>query len=538
MIPIIEQQPNGSFEDPILKTFNLGTAPSVVISADGGDEAAGVRPLQFFDYDDDTYGLLYLATATAVPTTRTVKLATSAKSGFNHVWVKQGTVLNPSAGEWDTEIGGATVCNSGGIWILMYDTFNEGKLGLATGKDLLSLEKYALNPVLDNSASVGDFNRYLRHPNINILDGVLYCNYEGRKEQPSQIINSKIGYATAPLNDMFNWTLASEPVIDPIDISYGRGKNNAICNSNIILIDGYYYLWFQAYPPQDNASDFEFGGTSYAYSRDLINWQIIGTENYYVYMGLFGYNSSTSFYHTCQEVTPVYHNGVKSLYMWDLTSTDIGKIELNGESFTNTFRGFTVSDNFNDSSIDLAKWTTGTGTGITLSEGNGKLKIDCDGVGTESGFPVLLESIDSLNNDDGNVICCFELKRSLPTTGDLYVAEISNFDRSDGIRLQRSTTANKIEAKIYENNVNTQTEVLDFNGDEVFKITISGRNIVDIFKGENKVFTHQVQWIVPSFNNTTWTFKIIANNSAGQTISLDNFAFGEYDSGLVATFET
>jgi hypothetical protein len=521
-----------------LKTFRIGTAPTLILDISGaGDETIEIRPLDFFDYDEDTYGLLYTSRTGAGQGNRVFKLATSAKSGFNHVWTKQGVVLSPTPAAWDDQLGGAALTKNGSTWVLIYDDFSGGQMGVATGTNLLSLTKHASNPVMDNTASVGAFNRYLRHPSANIIGDTLYCHYEGRELTAGTIVKSNLGYATCPLSDLTDWTIHPEILVDASNIEYGRGVNDAVANAKIIFIDGWYYWWFQAYGVQNDAEDYDFGGTSYAYSKDLVNWNIVGTENYHVYMGLFGYNGSSDFYATCQEVTPVYHNGVKSIYMWDLTSTGIGKIELDGDAFVNTFRGFTMADNFNDNSIDVSKWTTGTGSGITISETGGKIEIVCDGVGSESGDPVLLESIASINSDDGNVICCFDMTRSTPTTGDYFSYEISNADRTTGIRIQRATTTNTIDIYVYEGGVLALGRNFAFTGSDKFKIQIGQRNIINIYKGNGTVFSHVTEWTTATFTNIDFTFKIVANNSVGQTLTLDNFAFGEYDSGLTSTFE-
>lgn len=525
--------------DDVPMTFQIGTAPTVMLASSGtGDEALEIRPLDFFEYDENTWGLLYAAKSSSLGSTRTFKYATSAKSGFNHIWTKQGTVLSGGGGAWDEALGGATLAKNGSTWILLYCSIGTGKIGVATGTSLGSLTKNASNPVIDNTASSG-FNKYLRHPIATVKDSTLYCHYEGRAEFANKIINSKIGYATAPLSDLTDWTISSDILIEPTDISYASGQNNAVANANIIKVGNYYYMWFQGYPPQDSASEFEFGGTSYAYSTDLLNWTIIGTNNYHVYMGLFGYNGSNDYYHTCQEVTPVYDGSTFCLYMWDLTSSDIGKIDLDGGVFINTFRGFEMADNFDDNIIDTSKWTIGSGDGITVSETGGKLVIDCDGVGSETGYPILVESKTSLNNDDGVIVCCFNLERSTPTTGDAYVVEISNSDNSNVVRLMVSTTANKIRYIVRESSANIVDQTYDYTGDDTFKFVISKRDIVELWRkdGANFVHVHQRTGLT-GINNTDWTFKLKANNSAGQTVSLNDFAFGHYDSGKVATFQT
>jgi hypothetical protein len=524
-----------------LKTFNLGTTPTLILSPSGVDEVSAIRPLQFFSYDNDNYGLLYLAADDADSSTRIIKLATSLKSGFNHVWTKQGLVLSGGgSGDWDYRIGSANVVKNDDTWILIYETFNTGVVGLATGTDLLSLTKHVSNPVMDNSASVGAFNRYLRHVNANIIGNTLYCHYEGRKDFVQPILNSNIGYATAPLSDLTDWTIHAEELVSADNISYATGNNSAVVNANIIAVDGYYYLWFQGYAPQNAGTPFELGGTSYAYSTDLINWTIVGTENYHVPTTLFGFNSSNDFYSTFQETTPVWDGQNMSLYMWDTTNTGIGKTELNGDVFVNIYRGFEMSDNFNDGSVDTNKWTVGTGNGITVSEAGGSLSIVCDGVGSELGDPIMLESKTTLNNDDvGSIICYFQFDRSAPTTGDLFALELSSSDRSNGIRMERSTTANKIDLKIIENNVVTDTTTVNyFGGSEKYKIVIWGRTHVDLFRGVGAYFSIQDTWNIASFTNIDWTFKVIANNSTGQTIDLEMFALGLYDNGKSSTFQT
>ena len=106
------------------KKFQLGSPPLVVLQNGGGDEAFGIRPLQFFDYSDTEWGLLYLAQQGSSNLTRTIKLATANKSGFDHTWIKQGQVLDKGSGsDWDRGIGGGNVVRYGEQWILIYDGF-------------------------------------------------------------------------------------------------------------------------------------------------------------------------------------------------------------------------------------------------------------------------------------------------------------------------------------------------------------------------------------------------------------------------------
>lgn len=529
--------------EDVARSFNIGTAPTVVLASSGtGDEAQEIRPLDFFEYDDSTWGLLYAAKSSTTASTRTFKYATAAKSGFNHTWTKQGTVLSGGGGgAWDENLGGATLTKNGSTWILLYCSIAQGKIGVATGTSLGSLTKNGSNPVIDNTAATA-FNKYLRHPIATIKDSTLYCHYEGRSASANQIINSKIGYATAPLTDLTDWTISSDVLIEPTDITYASGQNNAVANANIIKIGSYYYMWFQGYPAQDTGSEFEFGGTSYAYSTDLLNWTIVGTENYHVYMGLFGYNESNDFYHTCQEVTPVYDGSTLCLYMWDDRSSDIGKIDLDGGVFTNTFRGFTVADNFDDNSIDTGKWTTASGNGISVAETGSKMVVTCDGASDDSTFNVWLKSNYSLNSDDGVVVCCFNLERTTPVTGDFYGVELSNNDLGNDnvIRLGRDTTSGQIRIIIRENNVTITQNSYAYSGNETFKIIISKRNRYDVYRGDGANFEHIEGAVISGFENTDWTFRLKAVNSigGGQTISLNDFAFGEYDSGKLATFQT
>ena len=517
------------------KKFQLGSPPLVVLQNGGGDESFGIRPLQFFDYSDTEWGLLYLAQQGSSNLTRTIKLATANKSGFDHTWIKQGQVLDKGSGsDWDRGIGGGNVVRYGEQWILIYDGFEEGMLGIATGTDLLSMTKSVNNPVIDNTANITDFNRYSRHPNILIHNGLLYCVYEGRNQDPRLIINSKPAYATAPLNDIENWTINPNPLFYGEDIEYADGESKAICNFNINKIEGYYYMWYQAYAPQDNADDYEFGGTSYAYSRNLVNWNFVGTKNYHIPMSLFGYSSSNEFYQTCQENTPAYVNGEMSIYMWDLTTSFIGRVPLDNGKFINEFRGFELEDDFNDDSVDTNKWTVGSGTGITVSETGGKLQIVADGVGSESSFPTLLTSNVSLNNDDcGAIHCVFDLTVS-DVDSDYFSVELSDATRDNRIALSRNLTSG-ILFEIYESGSQTQSVTVPFTGSSIFKFTISGRNRCELYIGD--IFFNFIQrYQVASFQNIDWFFKIVMNNNAGQTLTLDNFALGKYDQPKVKDF--
>lgn len=524
-----------------LKTFNQGTTPTTVFTPVGEDEVDGIRPLKFFSYDSNTYGLLYLAGSMSIAQTRKIKLATSLKSGFNHSWTRQGTVLEGGgAGQWDYKIGSADIVHDGSQWILAYDTFDTGVVGIATGTDLLNLTKHVSNPLIDNSASTGAFNRYLRHVNLNIIGDTLYCHYEGRKDFVQPIINSNIGYATAPLSDITNWTIHSDILVNSKDINYSTGANGALINANIISVDGYYYIWWMGYVPSQSGFAYELGGTSYAYSTDLVNWNIVGDEHYHIKTTLFGYNTSNDYYATVQEVTPVYHNGVMSIYMWDITSPNIANIELNGSPFVNTFPDFEMSDNFNDGIVDTNKWTVGTGNGITVSETGGKLQIVCDGIGSEASEPVILESKTTLNNDDvGSIVCCFNMESEVTGVGDLYSFELSSLDRNYGVRFERSSVVDKITVKRIEAGVETFSQDINYFGDRYFKIVIWGRTNVYIFMNSGLYFQNLFNWEdINSITNISWSFKVIANNSSGQTLKMNDFAIGVYDNGKLSTFQT
>lgn len=530
-------------------TFNEGTEAVLVLDASGsGDEALEIRPNHFFEYDANTWGLLYMAKSSSSNDTRTIKLATSPKSGFvpeTAIWTKQGTVLTRGSGQWDSQLASATVVKDGSTWILMYESFVNGQVGLATGTDLLSLTKHPSNPVINNNAS-SDFNKYMRHP-VAIISGTdLYCMHEGRDGAPNLIEGSALGYAKCPLSDLTNWTISSTPLIDPTNIQYARGPFSNAANANIVEIDGIYYWWFQGYG-NVTQNELSYGGTSYAYATNLEGpWTIVGTENYHIYMGLDGYNGSNDFYETWQEVTPVVVDGqTPAMYGWSVTSSGIGNITLDGSTFTNQFRGFSVDDNFNAGSIDTSKWTVdNTSSGISVTQSGGSLNIVADGLVNNSNFDTVFESVDSLNNDDGVVVFFVDLTVSDPQTGDIYVVEISNAARNYAVRLSRSTTTDMITFRILRNSTIIESEDVDFTGGTgKFKIIIKERSVFELWKADSTdtYFDPLLSFSPSGMTNRDWSIKAVTNNTiaaGGQTISFNQISFGRYDHGLVSYFET
>ena len=300
-------------------------------------------------------------------------------------------------------------------------------------------------------------------------------------------------------------------------------------------------MFFAGHGRWNTGNGGSFGGISYATSTDLLTWTIIGTDNYHIYQGLNGYNGSDEFYQIAQEGTPVWDGEKMAVYFWNYVSDNIGKIELDAGTFENVFRGFIETDNFTDNIIDKGKWIIdNSGAGITASETGGKLQVFCDGLSNSSNTFVV-ESKRFMNNDDGMMVCCFDFDRSIPTTGDFWLVEISNADRSEAIKIQRSTTANKMFIRYATGGVSdTNLLEVDFDGTDIFKIVLYARNKAEVWKGNGLYFELLDVYDMTDAANDDFTFKILAGNSigGGQTITLDNFAFGEFDSGKVSTFKT
>lgn len=526
-------------------SFNLGTAPTSVLAASGaGDESVSIRPLQFFEYDATNWGLLYLADGGG-NTSRTIKLATSAKSGFAHSWTKQGTVIAAgTGGDWDISIGSATLVKNGSTWIVLYESFSDGVVGAATGTNLLSLTKHASNPLIDNTAS-SDFNKYIRHPIAVLNGGTLYCIHEGRPHG-NIASDSKIGYATASVSDLTSWTVFDTVLIDPSTIDYAKGNNPTIANAMINEINGIYYMWFLANPgvaQSENFNNFSLGGISYAYSRDLLNWTIVGSENFHVYMGLFGYDASNSFYQHLQEVTPIYDGTDLSLYMWGSSSPDIAKVDLDGAAFENTARGFDVTDNFDDGSINGSLWSTTSGGGVTVSESGGSLVVSKDGAQAQA-LTTVVESVTSWDSDAvGSIVCGFDIDVSDHNSTDYWSYEISDATNVNSFRIIRSNTTDKAVYVIRVNSVLIDSAEIDFTGSESFKFLISNRNQIRIFRANGTsgwvcIANQNLDGTANEINGANFTFKINVINSvsSANTLKLNNIAIGEYDNGLVSSF--
>ena len=162
--------------------------------------------------------------------------------------------------------------------------------------------------------------------------------------------------------------------------------------------------------------------------------------------------------------------------------------------------------------------------------------IDCDGVNQENNNPFVLESAISLNSDDGNVVCVFDLERSTPTNGDFYAVELSNDNNDNVIRLVRSTTANSIRLVVLEGGSTKTQNTFPYSGSDTFKVRVSKRNKWALFRKSGEDFEFLAENEQAGFEGTDWKFKVMVNNNSGQTISLDNFAMGRFDLGKTGLF--
>jgi hypothetical protein len=97
------------------------------------------------------------------------------------------------------------VLSNGGEYEMWYNGFDSShtRIGYATSTNGVGWVKHPNNPVLDVGASGTWEERYVQHPTV-ILDGAKYEMWYTGKPGPPVIDDiNKIGYATAPIGNVY-----------------------------------------------------------------------------------------------------------------------------------------------------------------------------------------------------------------------------------------------------------------------------------------------------------------------------------------------
>lgn len=181
-----------------------------------------------------------------------ITYATATKES-PHKWIKSNKlILTRSEGGWDSHhISDVwAMKDQDGGWKFLYADRQSGAIGLATGPDIHSLQKYPKNPVLMGSTG---WEKFVRYPTFIRLSDTYHLFYDGRYDSPAGVLGA-IGHATS--KDLINWKRdPNNPIISPSDLGGGWELHDC-CQPAICFIDGEYYLFWAGYNQDLISPDF------------------------------------------------------------------------------------------------------------------------------------------------------------------------------------------------------------------------------------------------------------------------------------------
>lgn len=386
-----------------------------------------IRDQQVFEIDANTWGWIFSYDRLGL------RYATSPKTDPFNLTLQSGYVVQSSGSGWDMEIDACTAPffdTSDNLWKLWYGDFESGKVGYATksGSFGTGFTKYAGNPIVDNTAATDQWNQYIRHICGFKYNNVYYIFFEGRAHDNNELATShKFGRMTS--NDGLSWSLDADPVFDVEDYPGTALINNALWMPEVArLSDGKFYLAICLFPTNTN----DVGGYSEGFligvNDDPANnsgWVMKTTQRPLIQrMQKYGDYDSWSNEEPCffEERGNVWlvTNGAP-------TNDDqsIMYYQLIRGNFVDAMPASLFEDDFDDASIDTAKWTTNPTGGITIVESNNQIKIIGSGATTQALVNVLIGKT-AFNVVDVNVWCMTFIYSRLAVGGGTVEIGVGN----------------------------------------------------------------------------------------------------------------
>lgn len=445
-------------------------SPSNPVVLETVDDA--LRDQCIFEIDSNTWGMSYAVGLTEIRAG--VKYATAAKSN-PHVWTKLNSpfLVQSNPVGWDKDIDSGDIIKlDDGSWVMCYTDETTGKFGIATrtAGTFGAFTKHASNPVLDNTADTGAWNQYIRHASIIKRGSTYYTFFEAREgaANGSGVIERRIGKATS--TDLVNWTLDDTPVFQKADFADTIFlSRNQFWMPHVIEVNGIYYMSLLSFTEDADISN--AGGFYIATSPDLETWTIMNTSYplISVYRPCGDWDD-----HLIQEPSLFYENGNFHIYFngssaSSSSSYNIGYLTLS----LGTQPGIpadTFSDDFDDTTINPAKWNAQPQGGITLTEVGGRLLIQGDG--STQALVEILEGLTGYASNIPSSSMAFGYQREAIAGGDVRIG-LFNSDNTTFVCFSTGTTLNTIRLRITVGGVSTFDNTVTYMGGRL-KIAIEG----------------------------------------------------------------
>lgn len=436
-----------------------------VVLAEAEDNNA-LRDQCIFEIDSNTWGMSY---ACGQQLARLgVRYATAPKTD-PHNWTK---ITNPFLVEsnplgWDTDIDSGDIIRlDDGSWVMCYTDEGTGKFGIATraAGSFGAFTKHPSNPVIDNTGDTGAWNQYIRHASIIKKGSTYYTFFEAREGGPSSgVTNNRIGRATSI--DLQTWTLDDTPVFQQSDFPAGSFLSENKCwMPSVHFIQGRYYMTFLSF--DNNLSISTNTGFYIAVSNDLDTWEVLN-GNYPFFERVSPCGSWDS--RGKEESTLFYENGNLHLYF-------NGDEEGGGSSnfnigYLTIFSGGEIpgipedlfSDDFNDASIDPAKWDDSPQGGITVTEVANRMLIAANG--STQALVEVLAGLTGFSSNLASWSMAFGYERDNAPGGDLRIGTFNSSNTTYACFARGSSTVlNQIRMLIVVGGVTQYDQTVAYRG--------------------------------------------------------------------------
>lgn len=515
----------------------------------------GIRDQDVFEIDANTWGMVAMVGGTGgTPGVRLGIRYWTAPKNDPHNWTLQpGYLIESDTGSWDVNIDACSAPffdTSDSLWKIWYSDYSAGMVGYAykSGDFGIGFTKYASNPVIDNTASVGAFNQYIRHVCGFKLGSTYYLFYEGRDDDPEgETSIHSIGKATS--SDGINWTLDTDPIWDTSDeIFIGTYlQNNGMWMPDVKqLSNGKFYMVFSVYGNDSNGDGGHGEGFGIAVSEDIsdnANWQILTSQRPIIkrmqpYTDFDSFsNEEMSWFEESGNIW-LYNNGAPQN-----TGHQVGRYLLNKGTFDDTIQPSILEDGFNDESLDISKWTYTPSGGMSVTEEDFVLKISGDG--SSDSLTEILRGKSGVNSVSDEVwTLTFNYARDTFDGGDCIIG-MSNAAGTNIVSIRNQATGlNRLILDLTIGGVSLYNEIVDFDftdGDMV-QIKKTG-HVISFWRWDNPTSA----WVNITANGTlsfnpkfveasTWTedqiFPVVLASNDGTDafeVRLNNLSLKTYD---------
>ncbi len=178
-----------------------------------------------------------------------IGLATST-DGVSFVKHPDNPILVHGGGWESVNIGTPSLWKEGDLWYLFYHGFdgNRVQIGVATGTDLLNMNKYWRNPIIPAGPAGSWEEGTAGWRSIVKQDGVYYMAYEGSTAWPFSSASWSTGMARS--NDLLNWRkYSANPVLPRTGSGFGYD------GPEIVFLDDTAWIYFRLGPNETHRAE-------------------------------------------------------------------------------------------------------------------------------------------------------------------------------------------------------------------------------------------------------------------------------------------